>query len=126
MLQNTRRPDVTFHSSGRIDITARIARSLSLSKGDVIDVATDGDEYLLYVRHRAADISGTHEARCWPTNNGKRHSNNFRCQSRRLCTTIINKVCPTTNVLRLPAGIVVKHASIGYNDAVPLITRNPL
>ena len=126
LLQNTRRPDVTFHSSGRIDITARIARSLSLSKGDVIDIATDGNEYLMYVRHRAADITGNHEAQCWPTNHGKHHSNNFRCQSRRLCQAVINAVKPDANALRLPAGPVVKHACIGYVSGVPLITRNPL
>ena len=126
LLQNTRRPDVTFHSSGRIDITARIARSLSLSKGDVIDIATDGNEYLLYVRHRAENITGTHEAQCWPTNHGKHHCNNFRCQSRRLSKAIIDQVSPCASVLRLPAGPAVKHASIGYDCAVPLITRNPL
>ena len=126
LLENTRRPDVTFHSSGRIDITARIARSLSLSKGDVIDIATDGNEYLLYVRHRSANIIGSHEAQCWPTNHGKHQCNNFRCQSRRLSKAIIDNVCPGTSVLRLPAGPAVKHASVGYKFAVPLIIRNPL
>ena len=126
LLNNTRRPDVTFHSSGRIDITARIARSLGLNKGDVIDIATDGTEYLLYVRHRAANINGKHEAQCWPTKQGKRHSNNFRCQSRRLCQTIMDAVLPTATTLRLPAGPMVHHAWLGYNDAVPLITLNPL
>ena len=126
LLQNTRRPDVTFHSSGRIDITARIARALGLSKGDVIDIATDGNEYLLYARHRAANITGNHEAQCWPTNHGKHHNNNLRCQSRRLCLAVINAVRPGADVLRLPAGPAVKHASIGYSCGVPLITRNPL
>jgi hypothetical protein len=30
------------------------------------------------------------------------------------------------HILRLPAGPVVNHASIGFASAVPLITRNPL
>ena len=126
LLQNTRRPDVTFHASGRIDITARIARQLSLSKGDVIDIATDGNEYLLYVRHRAENVTGAHEAQCWPTNKGKHHSNNYRCQSRRLCQAVINAVRPTADVLRLPAGPCVQHACVAYREAVPLITLNPL
>lgn len=123
LLQSTRRPDITFHSSGRIDITARLVRMLGIGRGDVIDVKTDGMEYILYVRHRASDISGAYEAQCYPTNNGRTH--NFRCHSRRLCRALINAVRPSASELRLPAGDPVETAGISQT-AVPLITRNPL
>lgn len=123
LLEDSRRPDITFHNDGRIDITARLVRKLGIGKGDVIDVKTDGIEYFLYVRHRAADLSGTHEAQCYPTNSGKSH--NFRCYSARLCKALIGKVAASAKQLKLQAGSTVELPVI-CKPAVPLITRNPL
>ena len=123
LLPNSRRPDVIFHSNGRIDITARIARMLQLQNGDVIDVAVSCEEYLIYVRLRAAECVGRHEATVHPTNKG---NNNFRAYSHRLCKSIrsILNGFPAEKPLRLPAGSPVIFGPNG--TAVPLITRNPL
>ena len=40
ILGNTRRADISFYSSGKIDITSRIANALGMVDGDVIDVLT--------------------------------------------------------------------------------------
>jgi hypothetical protein len=126
LIPNTRRPDISFHPDGRIDITARIAKLLQLEDGDVIDVAKSFDEYLLYVQLRADKCEGRHEATVHPTNKGKRSSNNFRAHSRRLCQSmrVASGGSPADEPLRLPAGALVRFGRYGF--AIPLITRNPL
>lgn len=126
LLPNTRRPDVTFHPNGRIDITARIAKMLHLQRGDVIDVALSSGEYLLYVRLRNSQCTGRHEAAAMPTNKGKRENNNFRAYSSRLCKAVCNEVfgadyCGTA---KFPAGHPIVFGPNG--TGVPIITRNPL
>lgn len=126
LLPNTRRPDIIFHPNGRIDITARIAKMLNLQGGDVIDVALSNGEYLLYVRLRATECVGRHDATVHPTNKGKRRNNNFRAYSRRLCKAMRSAISglSTEKSLRLPAGTPVL---IEQNlTAIPLITHNPL
>lgn len=119
-LENTRRPDITFHSDGRIDITARVAKALSLHPGDVIDIAHDGSEYYLYVKHRNA--VGRHEAQCAATYKG-RTCNNLRAHSRRLCQAVL-KVNGNYTTARLPVGEPVQHNSLG--TTLPVIIRNNL
>ena len=114
-LQNTRRPDITFHSDGRIDITARVAKALSLHPGDVIDIAHDSSEYYLYVKHRNA--IGRHEAQCHPTNKGK-ICNNLRAHSRRLCLAVL-RVNGNYTIARLPVGEPFQHKSLGI--VLPII-----
>ena len=124
LLPDSRRPDVTFRKDGRIDITARIAKMLHLQHGDVIDIATENDEFLLYVRLRGDQTIGRHEAQCRQT---KQHSFNFRCYSKRLAQAIIRIVGkPSIGFagVRLPAGSPVIFGPNG--TAIPLITRNPL
>jgi hypothetical protein len=116
-LDNTRRPDITFHSSGRIDITARVAKALSLHPGDVIDIAHDGSEYYLYVKHRAA--LGRHEAQCRPTNYGK-ICNSFRAHSKRLCMAVFD-VNGTSTEARLPVGEAMQHSTLG--TTLPIIIK---
>ena len=53
ILGNTRKADITFYASGRIDISARVAKHLQLSRGDVLDIMIDQDEFYLYVRLRS-------------------------------------------------------------------------
>ena len=116
ILQTTRRPDVSFFPSGKIDITARVARMLDLHPGDVIDIAINGSEFLLFVRVRQA--SGNHEAIVRPT---KRRSHNFRCYSRRLCQFMISQHCTSHSTpLRVPAGRVRQHEV--YGTMVSLVT----
>ena len=116
ILQTTRRPDVSFFPSGKIDITARVARLLDMHPGDVIDIAIDGSEYLLFVRVRQA--SGSHEAMVHTT---KRRSHNFRCYSSRLCQFMISQHCTSPSTpLRVPAGRVRQHEV--YGTMVSLVT----
>ena len=126
LLSNTRRPDVTFHPNGRIDITARIAKMLNLQRGDVIDVALSSGEYLLYGRLRHSQCTGRHEAAVMPTNKGKRENNNFRAYSSRLCRAVCSEVFGKDyhETARFPAGHPVSLCHHG--TAVPIITRNPL
>ena len=117
-LENTRRPDITFNTDGRIDITARVAKALSLHPGDVIDIAHDGGEYLLYVKHHNA--IGRHEAQCHPTNKGK-ICNNLRAHSRRLCQAVL-KVNGNYLQARLPTGEPFQHKSLGI--VLPIIIHH--
>ncbi len=72
LLQRTRRPDITFCRNGRIFLTARVVRLLSLRPGDSINIAFHlGECYLLAARHDGA--VGRHAARCHPTKKGSRN-----------------------------------------------------
>lgn len=116
-LHITRRPDITFHSSGRIDITARVTKALALQPGDVIDIAHDTGEYYLYVKHRNA--VGRHEAQCAPTYKG--HTcNNMRAHSKLLCQAVL-KVNGNYLEARLPVGEPINHPSLG--KALPIIIK---
>lgn len=85
LFQNQRRHDITFHADGKIDISAHIARKLSLRPGDVIDIIINDDgEWLLYVKFRAGSYSGRYHATVYPTTR-KYRSGTFRAWSRPLC-----------------------------------------
>lgn len=119
--RNSRRPDVTFHANGRIDITARVARVIGIADGDVIDVAFEGGEFYMFVKLKAEECTGRHEAQCWAT---KRGSHNFRAHSKRLCQNIM-RLSGATDVARLPVG----DRALLFNKttwAVILIARNNL
>lgn len=119
LLGNTRRPDVSFFSDGRIDINSRVALSLGLCNGDVVDIAKNEREVYLYVKWRGSDVIGKHTAQCRAT---KPHASctNFRAFSVRLCTAILD-ICKAKDVARLAAGDKVTLEGIG--SAIPLITR---
>ncbi|MCQ2166391.1 MAG: hypothetical protein MJY49_03030 [Bacteroidales bacterium] len=88
---NTRRPDITFYRSGRIDITARIANIIGLRDGDVIDIGREDGEYYLYRLHKAGQTIGRHEAQCMSTHKGRLHpSRNLRAFSKRLTDCILS------------------------------------
>lgn len=101
LLGRTRRPDITFHHNGKVDITSRVSRLLGIESGDVIDIATDGMEYYLFVKHKRADIIGRHEGQVYATYRGK--CRNFRTYSKRLCEAMMSK---KSMVARLPVGEV--------------------
>lgn len=123
LLGNTRKPDITFYKNGRIDITARVAKALELSEGDVIDVAMERHEYLLYIKYHHDNVVGRHEAQCRETKRGLRKCNNIRTYSKRLTDAIL-QASGTDLIARLPVGAVVQLES-GIT-AIPIITRNPL
>lgn len=121
ILGSTRKADVSFNANGRIDITARVSKMLTLAAGDVIDLGINDDfETYLYIKHRCKDIMGNHEAQVYATNKGA--SMNFRAHSIRLCRYVL-KECKT-NKARLPVGKPIYIADIGV--CIPLITRNNL
>ena len=114
ILGNTRKADITFHSNGRIDISARVTGILSLQKGDVIDVMDGGGELYLYVKLHAPTV-GRHEAACFPTHSRSRH---FRAWSKRLCQAMLpggkaHASLPAGDPVTLPVGtaipIICKH-----------------
>lgn len=123
LLDNTRRPDVTFHANGRIDITARVSKMLMLQEGDVIDIAIEGGEYLMFRKHKAENLVGRHEAQCHTTKRGKHHSNNMRVYSKKLCDAMLQAANATSSA-GMPAGATKELSN--YGTAVIIITRSVL
>jgi len=117
--KTTRRPDISFFRNGRIDITARLAKEINLQPGDVIDIAVEGDEYLLHVRHKAQEVIGRHEAQCFPTNKWPKRTHNLRAHSKRLAEAVLD-ICGSDNA-RLNAGQPCQHPALGV--AIPIIIR---
>lgn len=122
ILKNTRRPDVTFYKRGRINITARIARMLGMEEGDVIDIAKERDEYMLFIRQKGTNLIGRHDARAHKIYH--RRYGTFRVYSGRLTKAIMDAANTGSDTLRLMAGECMEIEGIG--KAVPLITRRPL
>lgn len=120
---NTRKPDLTFYKSGRIDISAAVTKALALHKGDVIDIASDGIEYYIYAKYRAATVVGRHRGRCFPSKQGKRKSNNMRAHSVALTSVVLR--IHHADVVSLPVGCPVNVPQLG-GIALPIIIRNRL
>ena len=142
LLENTRRPDITFNRNGRIFIAARVARLLSLAPGDALNIALNCNEiscqraqcgihsniaecsrdcakgeYLLYVIHKPF---GRHEAQCYPTKQG---SHNFCANSARLARALMDACnISTTRV----AFMIGQQITIQETVYCPIITRYPL
>lgn len=119
LLGNSRKPDISFYKDGHIDITARIAKCLSLSEGDIIDIVKDGRELLLYVKLKSEQAIGLHTGRCRSTKPQKSYRN-FRVNCKRL-TDAIFEICNATDVVQLMAGECQDVPDLGR--AIPLITR---
>ncbi len=121
ILPNSRRHDIAIHASGRIDISARIARALSLAPGDVIDIARDNGEWYLYVKYRADNYTGNHRGRVWATSNGK---GTFRTHSASIARAIFFATgTPLTGVLRFPCGTIINRDNQTF---ITIIYRNPI
>ncbi|MEG2599861.1 MAG: hypothetical protein RSA66_10360 [Muribaculaceae bacterium] len=116
ILGNTRKADITFYSSGRIDITAHLAKLLALHYGDVIDIMIEHAEYYLYVKHRAPTV-GRHDATVYPSN---AKGNNYRACSKKLCSAILYQ-CEAKGQVKLCAG--TPDESHLYGIVVPIITK---
>lgn len=117
----SRRHDVTFHSDGRIDITAHVAKTLDLHSGDVINIAEVGDypERYLYVARRASDTVGRHSCRCRPAKTG----NYLRVFSRSLSGYVL-RIGREQKSLSLRVGVPVLLSGLGLS--LPLIFPTPL
>lgn len=116
ILEHSRKPDVAFFPNGKIEIGARAARLLSLSRGDVIDLAAGRDGLYLYVRHRAP-LTGRWEAAVFPSS---RRGSHFRTWSVSLCAAVLSE-CGADGTVRLCAGEPVE--DITFGRMLPLITR---
>lgn len=119
ILGNTRKADIAFRRSGRIDISARVAAQLNLQSGDVIDIAESGGEYYLYIHHHAPAV-GHHEATVYNTNKRGKH---FRTHSVRLCRALLSVSGSGRNIVRLCVGEPQLH---NLGTILPIITKLPL
>lgn len=115
IIPNTRRPDITFHRTGEIYITARVARILHLTGGSCINVVVEKGEHLLFAEHSPVMI-GSHTGRCYPVNAGSRY---FRANSVRLCRAILN-LCGVSDRAALMCGEAI---TINGKPYIPIITR---
>ncbi|MDD6868597.1 MAG: hypothetical protein PUE39_03465 [bacterium] len=107
LIQNPRRHDITFHANGKIDISAHIARKLSLRPGDVIDVVVDENgEWLLCVKFRSGCYSGRYEGTVYSTTK-KYRSGTFRTWCRSLCEKALT-AAGQVNRLRCPCGEIIE------------------
>lgn len=120
LIQSTRRPDITFARSGKIDIFARAARLLNLAKGDIINIAKINDEYMLFVQFRASEVVGRHSCTCYPTKTDGRH---FRLNSVALCNEIRALVDIPDDRVSFGIGYPVDFEG---SVMLPIITKRPL
>lgn len=119
LIEHTRRPDITFCHNGRILITARVSRILSLDPGDSINIAHEDGEYLLFaVRHH--NFLGRHIARCFPTKIGSR---NFSANSVELCRTVLRFANVHTDRASFMTGEAFERNHTTY---LPIIIKYPL
>lgn len=119
ILSNSRKHDISFHASGRIDISAAVARRLSLAPGDVIDIVREGGELYLCVRLRSGSYDGRHDGRVWATNHGK---GMFRTCSKAL-TDAVFRATGAVGRLRCPCGAEIERDNRKY---ITIIYRYPL
>lgn len=114
LLGNTRIADLTFHRSGRINISSRIAKGLCLSGGDVIDIAEDNGEYYIYCLRRAP--IGRHHGVVYPSS---KKGGGFVGSSTTLARAILS-LCHEEEKAALPCGEIV---SLPIGAAYPIITK---
>lgn len=119
ILPNSRKHDIVFHASGKIDISAHVARSLSLAPGDVIDIAQEADEWYIYVKLRSGSYVGRHDGRVWSTAHGK---GTFRACCKAMTTALL-ATAGAYEVLRCPCGMELARDNKKY---ITIIYRRPL
>ena len=102
LITNTRQGDITFHADGRIDITAHVAGTLHLQRGDVLNIATTDD----------TPAAGA----CKPA---KGNGHYFRLHSKRLACHIL-ETCQKQQRVTLCVGCPTHIDNLG--TALPLIT----
>jgi len=110
ILPNSRKHDISFHASGKIDISAHIARKLALSPGDVIDIVQEQGEMYLYVKLRAGKYVGRHDGRVWATANGK---GTFRTHSKAITRAML-VAAGANGRLRCPCGTEIVRDNTKY------------
>lgn len=116
ILGNTRKADIVFRSSGRIDITARVARCLGLQHGDVVDIMLDRGEWYLYVKYHSP-VNGRHDGMAYRSN---ARGNHFRVWSKALCNAVLTE-CQVDDKVKLCVGDPVDLYI--YGKALPIIIK---
>lgn len=111
ILPNSRKHDISFHASGKIDISAHVARSLSLAPGDVIDIVCGPGELYLCVKLRAGNYASRHDGRVWATAHGKKGT--FRTWSKAMTTAVLRRA-GASGLLRCPCGMEFERNNVKY------------
>lgn len=122
VMGSCRKPEITFSRSGKIDITAGVARALSLEDGDVIDVIherTDRgeDEWYLSVRLRRPQVGSYVNV----AHRANRTGRFMRVQSKQLTDSVMSQFPEEMEKLKLCVGKPV--LLDGYGTCLPLILR---
>lgn len=110
ILPNSRKHDISFHPSGKIDISAHIARKLNLTPGDVIDIAQESGEWYLHVKLRSGTYTGRHEGRVQATVNGK---GTFRTYSKTITSAVL-RATGKSGIFRCPCGLEIERDKQKY------------
>ena len=101
ILGPTKRHQIVFYRSGRIDISALVVRTLQLAAGDVVDCVVDDDENIyLYKKYSGSEVVGRHEA---TTYRDSFNSSCLRCNSVRLTQHILD-LCSASACAKLAIG----------------------
>lgn len=122
LLDETRLPDISFYSSGRIDITSRLAKVLGLQCGDAIDISMEGSELYLHKRISSKLMFGKHAATCRATHKHVRTCNNLRVYYKPLADKIL-QLAGAAVCAKLPVGEPVCVCGVA---AVPIIYKHNL
>lgn len=119
LLENSRKTDITFWKSGRIEISSWVARAIGLQNGDVIDIFFDDNEgeYYLYVKLRAPLI-GRHVGVAFKSN---RSGNHFRVYSKKIAEFFLSE-CKANFCVKLAVGQLCELPN--YGKAIPIIINN--
>lgn len=117
LIPNNRRADISFRQNGRIDISARVAKSVGIKKGDVINIKKINGEFYLYVAVPSDQCCGNYSARCTQPNAA---SKNLRVWCSEICKSILSLFPENTAIARIPAGEV---KNIDGTNHIALITH---
>ncbi len=122
LLVNTRRPDVSFNRNGKIRLTARVVRMLSMSPGDSINIAVNDGEYLLHsTPHDADETLRRFEAKCYPSKRGG--GKHYCANSVRLCRSLLSSIGCTADKVSFIVGDAIEMNGKIY---LPIITQYQL
>lgn len=122
LLTHTRRPDVSFNRNGKIRLTARVVRMLSMSPGDSINIAVNDGEYLLHsTPHDADETLRRFEAKCYPSKRGG--GKHYCANSVRLCRSLLEAIGSHADKVSFNVGEALTISGTLY---LPIITLKPL
>ena len=103
LIRQPRRNAFIFRSSGVIDISASVARSLSIYEGDVIDIAEQDGELYMYIKHKRNEYCGRYIGTAKASNNGK---GTYRVYSKQMAQEVL-RISHSASKLKCPAGELV-------------------